>query len=172
MPPLTGPERSSTRLKGTGHAHPDEPTDVLIVGAGSAGAVPAARRSENPARRVVLLEAGPDYGPGEFPAALLDADRIAHLHHDWGYTSRGGPLSPQIPTMRGKVIGGSFAINVGAAHRPRPADFACSIEHGLDDWTFTDALKYFRALENTATGHDDFHGRSGPMPLRQLATPT
>lgn len=145
-----------------------EPTDVLIVGAGSAGAVLAARLSENPNRRVVLLEAGPDYGPTDFPAALLDANRIADLDHDWGYTSRGGPLSPEIPTMRGKVVGGSSAINVGAAHRARASDFSRWAEQGLDDWAFSDVLPYFRALENTDSGHDEFHGRSGPMPVRQL----
>ncbi|MGS2805899.1 GMC family oxidoreductase [Nocardia sp. MW-W600-9] len=146
-----------------------EPADVLIVGGGSAGAVLAARLSENPARRVVLLEAGPDYGPTRFPAALLDANRIADLDHDWGYASRGGRLSPEIAALRGKVIGGSSAVNVGAAHRARARDFARWAEQGLDDWTFADVLPYFRALENTPTGHDEFHGRSGPMPVRQLA---
>ncbi|MFD3461162.1 GMC family oxidoreductase [Nocardia fluminea] len=146
-----------------------EPADVLIVGGGSAGAVLAARLSENPARRVVLLEAGPDYGPTRFPAALLDADRIADLDHDWGYASRGGRLSPEIAALRGKVIGGSSAVNVGAAHRARARDFARWAEQGLDDWTFADVLPYFRALENTPTGHDEYHGRSGPMPVRQLA---
>ncbi|WP_054811735.1 GMC family oxidoreductase [Nocardia arizonensis] len=145
-----------------------EPADVLIVGGGSAGAVLAARLSENPARRVVLLEAGPDYGPTRFPAALLDADRIADLDHDWGYTARGGRLSPEVAAQRGKVIGGSSAVNVGAAHRARARDFAGWAEQGVDDWAFTDVLPYFRALENTPTGHDEFHGRSGPMPVRQL----
>ncbi|MGX1776772.1 GMC family oxidoreductase [Nocardia brasiliensis] len=145
-----------------------EPTDVLIVGGGSAGAVLAARASEHPARRVVLLEAGRDYGPTRFPAALLDANRIADLEHDWGYTGRGGRLSPEIATPRGKVIGGSSAVNVGAAHRARARDFARWAEQGLDDWSFADVLPYFRALENTPTGHDELHGRSGPMPVRQL----
>ncbi len=149
-------------------SHSVEPADVLIVGGGSAGAVLAARLSENPARRVVLLEAGPDYGPTRFPAALLDANRIADLDHDWGYTSRGGRLSPEIAALRGKVIGGCSAVNVGAAHRARASDFARWAEQGLDDWSFTDVLPYFRALENTSTGHDEFHGRSGPMPVHQL----
>ena len=150
--------------------------DVLIVGGGSAGAVLAARLSENPARHVVLLEAGPDYSPAQFPVALLDADRIADLDHDWGYTSRGGRLSPEIADLRGRVIGGSSAVNAGAAHRARARDFARWAEQGLEDWSFTDVLPYFRALENTPTGHDEFHGRSGPMPVRQLTdvdvTPT
>jgi choline dehydrogenase len=149
-------------------SHFVEPADVLIVGGGSAGAVLAARLSENSARHVVLLEAGPDYDPTQFPTALLDANRIADLDHDWGYTSRGGRLSPEIAALRGKVIGGSSAINAGAAHRARARDFARWAEQGLEDWSFTDVLPYFRALENTPTGHDEFHGRSGPMSVRQL----
>ncbi|MFG3284218.1 GMC family oxidoreductase [Streptomyces sp. NPDC048111] len=150
-------------------SHSVEPADVLIVGGGSAGAVLAARLSENPARRVVLLEAGPDYGPDRFPTALLDANRIADLDHDWGYTARGGRLSPEIAALRGKVIGGSSAVNAGAALRARARDFARWADNGLDDWNYADVLPYFRALENTPTGQDEFHGRSGPMPVRQLA---
>lgn len=149
-------------------SHSVEPADVLIVGGGSAGAVLAARLSENPERRVVLLEAGPDYGPTQFPDALLDANRIADLDHDWGYTSRGGRLSPEIATLRGKVMGGSSAVNAGAALRARALDFARWAENGLDDWSFADVLPYFRDLENTPTGEEEFHGRSGLMPVRQL----
>ncbi|MEU9194966.1 GMC family oxidoreductase [Streptomyces hundungensis] len=149
-------------------SHSVEPADVLIVGGGSAGAVLAARLSENPDRRVVLLEAGPDYGPTRYPDALLDANRIADLDHDWGYASRGGRLSPSMVALRGKVMGGSSAVNAGAALRARAHDFARWAETGLDDWSFADVLPYFRALENTPTGEDEFHGRSGPMPVRQL----
>lgn len=141
--------------------------DVLIVGGGSAGAVLAARLSEDPDRSVVLLEAGPAYDADSFPPGLLDATVVADPAHDWGYTARGGELAPRIPAPRGRTLGGSSAINVGIAVRARPADFAAWQAHGLDNWSFEDVLPTFKALENTPDGDDAYHGRSGPLPLRR-----
>jgi len=91
--------------------------DVVIVGGGSAGCVLASRLSDDPARSIALIEAGPDYGPwrpdgldhsttatGEWPVELLDATADARVTHDWGYD--GGPSA-----SRARVIGGCSSHN-------------------------------------------------------------
>lgn len=141
--------------------------DVVVVGGGSAGAVLAARLSQDPARTVLLLEAGRVYAADAYPPALLDANRIADPDHDWGYTSRGTDRAPQLPTPRGKVLGGSSAVNACVALRARAADFAKWGEHGAEGWSYEDVLPAFKLLENTPTGDDAYHGRTGPLPIRQ-----
>ena len=97
--------------------------DDIIVGGGSAGAVLAARLSQEPARRVLLLEAGPDYASLEStPADLKDSWHMSLRAHDWGLTAEAVP-GRVIPYPRARVIGGSSAVNATIALRGVPADY-------------------------------------------------
>jgi choline dehydrogenase len=68
---------------------------------------------------------------------------------------------------RGRVIGGSSAVNASVAMRARSADFARWAKRGIEGWSWEEALAAYKALENTPTGDDFWHGRSGPLPIRQ-----
>jgi choline dehydrogenase len=144
-----------------------ERADVLVVGGGSAGAVLAARLSEDASRNVVLLEGGPAYGLDAIPHGVLDAGTVADAEHDWGYTSRGSHDQQRVFAPRGKVLGGSSAVNAAVAIRPRPSDLAKWASHGAEGWSYEEVLPAFRFLENTPTGDDYYHGRGGPLPIRQ-----
>ncbi len=142
-----------------------EAFDTLVVGAGSAGAVIAARATEDATRRVGLVDAGPDYGTGPRPAELRDGTRNAEADHDWGYWHRPAPGGASLRFPRGRVFGGSSAVNTCIALRGQPRDFD---EWGLDAWTWERCLPAFRALERDldypSASH---HGDAGPLPLRR-----
>jgi choline dehydrogenase len=141
--------------------------DVLIVGGGSAGAVLTARLSEDASRAVLLLEAGPVYSLDEIPDGVLSASIVADPGHDWGYVARASEEQRQIPTPRGKVLGGSSSVNAAVAIRPRPGDLAKWASHGAEGWSYEEVLPTFRDMENTPTGDDLYHGRTGPLSIRQ-----
>ncbi len=137
--------------------------DDIIIGAGSAGAVIATRLSED--RAVLLLEAGPDYATLEAIPTDLLKPWVSWKDHDWGFVAEAVP-GRDIRLHRGKVVGGSSAVNGTIALRGVPGDFADWVAMGNDDWSYERVLPYYRRLETDPEG-GDFHGTTGPIPIER-----
>ena len=136
--------------------------DDIIVGAGSSGAVLAARLSEDPDRSVLVLEAGPDYRTiDETPNDLLRS-ATALADHNWGWVAQATPQR-EILFHRGKVTGGCSAINSSIAIRGLPADFDDWVASGNSEWSFEKVLPFYRKLEHDADFGGDLHGKGGPI---------
>ncbi|MFI8824995.1 GMC family oxidoreductase [Streptomyces sp. NPDC053431] len=171
--------------------------EYVIVGAGSAGAVTAARLAARDSGTVLLLEAGEDQPrPRDRSHPLADAGRLVLTGHNWDYranlrtsdrlddlvrgragaadtTGTAGGRVParalweRFPYQLGKVVGGGSAVNGAIALRGLPRDFAAWEAAGNPDWSWDRVLPFYKDIENDADFPGPLHGDSGPLPIHR-----
>ncbi len=145
--------------------------DVVVVGAGSAGSVLAARLSEAPGLRVTLLEAGGyDWNP-LLRVPLMTGVLLRSRYANWFYhTEPEAHLDGRRSFWpRGRVLGGSSSINGMVWARGRPSDYDGWAQAGLQEWTWEKSLAAFRRIERFQDGASDDHGGEGKLPITDAA---
>ena len=146
--------------------------DYIIVGAGSAGCVLANRLSEDPAVRVLLLEAGGDDGHMFLRVPI----GVGKLHEgrmfDWHYdtVAEEGMAGRELMTLRGKVLGGSSSVNMMAFTRGSAGDFDRWARNGATGWAWNEVLPYFKRVESWEGGETPLRGGSGPVAVEFAKT--
>jgi choline dehydrogenase len=139
--------------------------DVVVIGAGSAGCAVAARLSEDPATRVVLLEAGGEDKNRWIHIPLGFGKTFADPSVNWCYETEPDPgaAGRRVYWPRGKVLGGSSSINGMVYIRGQAEDFDHWRQLGNMGWSFDDVLPCFKRAEHQVRGPDRFHGSGGPL---------
>jgi choline dehydrogenase len=143
--------------------------DYIVVGAGSAGCVLAARLSENSSVSVLLLEAGGADTAKEvhIPAAF---SKLYKTSVDWNYSTEPEPFlhNRQLYWPRGKMLGGSSSMNAMIYVRGNSLDYDHWAALGNEGWSFADVLPYFKKSEMQQRGASEYHGTSGPLCVSDL----
>jgi choline dehydrogenase-like flavoprotein len=146
--------------------------DYVIVGGGSAGCVLAARLSENPSVRVLLLEAG---GKDSHPLIHMPVGfaKMTTGPHTWGLKTapQRHANNREIPYAQARIIGGGSSINAEIFTRGHPSDYDRWAEEGAEGWSFAEIRKYFLRSEGNAVLAGEWHGTEGPLGVSNIPDP-
>jgi len=138
--------------------------DDIVIGGGSAGVVLAARLSEDTARKVLLVEAGPDHAEADDSDRLTNPMTFAQSLEAWGLKAT-LVAERRFDYAQGKLMGGGSGVNGGLAIRGAPEDYDIWARDGAQGWGWDALLPYFRRLESDADYGAPLHGADGPLPV-------
>jgi 5-(hydroxymethyl)furfural/furfural oxidase len=147
--------------------------DLAIVGGGAAGAILAARLSEDPGRRVLLLEAGADTPPGKVPADIRNEFPVAYSNsaYFWpGLKATAGLGQGSMAFQQARIMGGGSSVMGMWALRGMPSDYDAWRDAGAVGWSWEDVLPFFNKLERDLDYAGELHGSDGPIVVRRHAS--